>query len=104
MEVNQNIETFAECIENLISKDQVSKAIDALISWLRSDNADKEFLYEVLIISSNYRRLDRQLVQGLIELKEHRLERNHLLHQILHLLARVLEEKEEKRMTGTDSK
>ena len=91
MKVNQNIEALESRIENLICKDQVPKAIDVLISWLRANTYEKEFLYEVLIISSNYRYLKKQLMEGILPLKDHRYERNKLLNHILFLLSRVAE-------------
>lgn len=86
MAKNQNISQFKEYIQNLIACDQVQKAINELIPWIKDYTTRKGPLYEILVISSNYRRLEKQFNQGLMPFSDYQMNINKLLYQIFRLI------------------
>ena len=92
MRLNDNISEFKERVQHLIAADRVQEAIDEIIPWVRRYTDRKEPLYEILVVSAHYRRLDRQIRQGLLPFEEYQLHTNKLLYQIFGLLEEVVGE------------
>lgn len=89
VQVIQDIHEIPENVFDLIAKNRVQRAIDLLILWFKHSTDRKTPLYEVIVISSNFRQIDRLLDQGLIPYADYQLYRTRLLHQICKLIEEV---------------
>ncbi|MCI4669873.1 MAG: hypothetical protein MRZ79_17185 [Bacteroidia bacterium] len=79
----QKIEEFNKRVENLIAEDQIQTAIDELIRWTRRQVESKEPLFELLLISSEFRSLRKEYVSGTISFSEYQTSKNQLNRRVL---------------------
>ncbi len=70
----------------LIAEDNIRQAIKKLLDFVKDFSDDSADKHEVIIISSNYHRLQRESRTGLINVKDSIQQRNSLLFQMLEFI------------------
>lgn len=86
MAAPNSIQERTEEIQSLIAADNVPQAIKLLMDFVRDFTADKENVQEVIVISSNYHRLEKIERRGSIPYEQIEQNRSKLLYQILGLI------------------
>lgn len=82
----QEISRFKSKIQNYISENRVQLAIDSVINFMDSNNFDRKYFYEVLVISSINRELNRRVAHSLISYEMFLELRAHYLKQLLKII------------------
>ena len=73
-------------IHTLVAADNIQGAVKKLMDYVRDFSDDHENLNEVIVISANFARLDKELRRRTIDFDEHSKRRNNLLYQMLALI------------------
>lgn len=76
-------------IELLIADDNIGEAVKRLMDYVRDLSTDKEDLNEVIVISANFKRLEKAERRGLIDFDEVGSRRDKLLYQVFGLMDSV---------------
>jgi hypothetical protein len=76
-------------IELLIADDNIAEAVKRLMDYVRDFSADNEDLNEVIVISANFKRLEKAERRGMIDFDEVGSRRDKLLYQVFGLMDSV---------------
>jgi hypothetical protein len=76
-------------IELLIADDNIAEAVKRLMDYVRDFSADNEDLNEVIVISANFKRLEKAERRGMIDFDEVGSRRDKLLYQVFGLMDTV---------------
>lgn len=79
-------------IKDLVASGDLSRAIKRTLDLTREMNQNKEYLNEVVILSSNLYGLESKIRQNIIETNTAEIIRNKFLYQLLSLLDRIHEQ------------
>ncbi len=79
-------------IQNLIASDNIQGAVMKLMDYVRDFSEDPEYLNEVIVLSANFNKLERELRRRTIDYEELTRRRNELLYQMLALVDAVQNE------------
>ncbi len=81
-----NILKRQEEIQMLIAEDNVRHAAKRMLDFVRDFSEDRADLNEIVVITSNYNRLERNERNNLIEFREAGVQRNKILFHMLEFI------------------
>ena len=76
-------------VQTSIAADDILSAIKKLMDYVRDFSENRDYLNEVIVISGNFFKLDKELRRQVIDYNEHTKVRNGLMYQMLDLVDSV---------------